>query len=92
MRNAVRHSTRSIVTSALTFFGATFGVYLVSKISLLKSLTLLLARGAIISTLIIIFVLPAILLFCEPILEKTSLFWKNKLGGAVTAVSAEEID
>ncbi|MDR3644773.1 MAG: MMPL family transporter, partial [Clostridia bacterium] len=91
MRIAVRHSAKSIVTSALTFFGATFGVFIISKISLLKSLTLLIARGALISTLVIILVLPALLLLSETLLEKTSLFWKHRRHGE-TALSADEID
>lgn len=91
MRKAVQHSTKSIVTSALTFFGATFGVYLISTISLLKSLTLLIARGAVISTLVIIFILPSVLLLTEKILEKTSLFWAH---GRVRSApqNADDID
>lgn len=94
MSKAVQHSTKSIVTSSLTFFGATFGVYLISTISLLKSLTLLIARGAIISTLVIVFVLPAVLVLCEPLLEKTSLRWKKapKLLTAGTEANAETDD
>jgi predicted RND superfamily exporter protein len=96
MSKAVQHSTKSIVTSAMTFFGATFGVYLISTISLLKSLTLLIARGAIISTCVIIFILPALLVLCEPLLEKTSLHWKRPpkllLGAAPQKQEEEEDD
>lgn len=92
MRIAVEHSTRSILTSALTFFGATFGVYLVSTISLIKDLTLLIARGALISTAVIVFILPGLLMLCEPILEHTSFFWKHKRGALATHESADEID
>jgi predicted RND superfamily exporter protein len=92
MRIAVQHSTKSILTSALTFFGATFGVYLVSTINLIKSLTLLIARGALISTAVIVLILPGLLMLFEPVLEHTSLFWKHKHGGSGTHESAEEID
>ena len=93
MRIAVQHSTRAILTSALTFFGATFGVYLVSTISLIKSLTLLIARGALISTAVIVFVLPGLLILAEPVLERTSLFWKRRYGArAAIPQDAESID
>jgi len=78
MRIAVRSSTKSILTSALTFFGATFGVYLVSTITLIKSLTLLIARGALISTAVIVLILPGLLILFEPVLERTSLFWAHQ--------------
>ena len=56
MRIAVQESAKSIVTSGLTFFGATGGVALVSDMALIKSLCFLMARGAIISMIVIIFV------------------------------------
>jgi uncharacterized protein len=92
MRIAVQHSTKSILTSALTFFGATFGVYLISTISMIKSLTLLIARGALISTAVIVFILPGLLMLTEPLLEHTSFFWKHKRGALSTHESAENID
>lgn len=80
MRIAVQESAKSIVTSGLTFFGATGGVALVSDMSLIKSLCFLMARGAIISMMVIIFVLPALLLVSEGIINKTTKGWKiNKL-------------
>lgn len=80
MRIAVQESAKSIVTSGLTFFGATGGVALVSDMALIKSLCFLMARGAIISMIVIIFVLPALLLISEGIIDKTTKGWKiNKL-------------
>lgn len=80
MRIAVQESAKSIVTSGLTFFGATGGVALVSDMALIKSLCFLMARGAIISMIVIIFVLPALLLVSEGIINKTTKGWKiNKL-------------
>ena len=80
MRIAVQESAKSIVTSGLTFFGATGGVALVSDMALIKSLCFLMARGAIVSMIVIIFVLPALLLVSEGIINKTTKGWKiNKL-------------
>lgn len=80
MRIAVQESAKSIVTSGLTFFGATGGVALVSDMALIKSLCFLMARGAIISMIVIIFVLPALLLVSEGIINKTTKGWRiNKL-------------
>lgn len=72
MRIALQGSTRSIVTSALTFFGATAGVGIISDMEMISSLCTLMARGAIISMFVILFILPGILLFCEKIIVKTS--------------------
>lgn len=92
MRIAVQHSAKSIFTSALTFFGATFGVCLVATINLIKSLTLLIARGALISTAVIVLILPGLLMLFEPVLEHTSLFWKHKRGASATHENVDEID
>ena len=72
MRIALQGSIRSIVTSALTFFGATAGVGIISDMEMISSLCTLMARGAIISMFVILFILPGILLFCEKIIVKTS--------------------
>lgn len=58
---AVATSLPSIVTSAVGFFAATFGVSLYSDIDIISSLCSLMARGAIISMFAVIFVLPAFL-------------------------------
>ena len=78
MERAVKGSAKSIVTSGLTFFGATGGVALVSDMALIKSLCFLMARGAIISMLVIIFVLPSLLLVSEGVINKTTRNWKNR--------------
>lgn len=77
MKIAIASSARSIVTSALTLFAATAGVSLVSKIAMLQCLCNMIARGALISMLIIIFVLPATLVLFEGLVEKTSLNWRK---------------
>lgn len=72
MTISIQSSARSIVTSALSFFSATIGVGLISKLEMISSLCSLMSRGAIISMFIIIFMLPAILLICHKFIIKTS--------------------
>ena len=79
MKTALVGSARSIVTSGLTLFAATAGVGFISTIAILKSLCGMIARGALISMLIILFILPALLVVCEPFIEKTSLKWPRAL-------------
>lgn len=74
---AMDTSYGSIITSALVLFCATLGVSFVSSIDLIGSLCIMLARGAVISALICIFVMPAILYICEPLFAKTSIKWRG---------------
>ena len=73
MEYALGTSISSIVVSALCFFGATFGVGAYSKIEMIGSLCTLMARGAIISMITVITVLPAFLLICDKVICKTTL-------------------
>jgi uncharacterized protein len=77
MEEAVHRSARSIVTSALTLFAATFGVGLISKMALLSVLCMMIARGAIISMAVILFIMPALFVSMEKIVAKTSLNWEK---------------
>jgi uncharacterized protein len=77
MSIAIESSARSIVTSALTLFAATAGVSLISKIAMLQCLCNMIARGAIISMIIILFILPATLVLFEGVVEKTSINWRS---------------
>ncbi len=70
MKKAAFESMHSIFQSALIFFFVTIGVYFVSSISIVKELCSLLARGSIISALIIIFVLSPMLLTFEKTVDK----------------------
>jgi len=74
-RRAVEVSSRSIFSSGLAFFAATFGVSVYSNVDLIKSLCLLIARGAVISMFVIIFILPALLIIFSKLIEKTSYHW-----------------
>ncbi len=72
---SVYQCSQSILTSGLTFFGATVGVSLISQMELLQSICLLIARGAIISMIVIIFVLPCFLILFEPLIRHTTIGW-----------------
>ena len=77
IRIAASSSDASIVTSALVLFCATLGVSFVSSIDLIGAICVMLARGALISALVSIFLMPAILCVCEPVFNKTSWHWKT---------------
>jgi len=69
---ALTTSIPSIIVSGMELFAATFGVALYSDIDIISSMCMLMARGAIISSLMVIFVLPALLLFCDRVICKTT--------------------
>lgn len=69
---ALNKSLQSVFVSALSFFAATFGVGIYSSIDMISSLCMLLARGAIISLLVVAFVLPAMFLLFDRLILKTS--------------------
>ena len=66
-----------IITSALVLFCATLGVSFVTSIDLIGAICVMLARGAVISAVVSIFVLPALLCVCEPVFNKTTLYWRK---------------
>lgn len=68
----------SIIVSALGFFAATFGVSVYSDIDIISSMCSLMARGAIISMLSVIFVLPAMFMLLDKVICATSAGFKNK--------------
>lgn len=70
---ALGTSINSIVVSALCFFGATFGVGVYSKIEMIGSLCTLMSRGAIVSMISVIMVLPAFLLLFDKLICKTTV-------------------
>ena len=76
IRIAASSSDASIVTSALVLFCATLGVSFVSSIDLIGSICVMLSRGALVSALVSIFLMPAVLYVCEPVFNKTSLSWR----------------
>ncbi|WP_322202765.1 efflux RND transporter permease subunit [Acutalibacter intestini] len=70
-----QYCSQSILSSGLTFFAATVGVATISKMELLKSICLLISRGALISMVVIILVLPCLLMLLEPVIRHTTLHW-----------------
>lgn len=77
MKIAAGESVRSVFQSAMLFFFATFGVYLVCSISIVKSICAMLARGSLISALVIVFFVAPILLLCEKKIAKTTKGWTS---------------
>lgn len=78
VKYALDGSVSSIIVSALCFFGATFGVGIYSKLEMISSLCILIARGAIISMIVVIFVLPALLIIFDKLICKTTLGMKGR--------------
>ena len=74
---ALRQSMSSVIVSALSFFAATIGVGLYSKIDMIGTLCTLLARGAIISMFVVILLLPAVLRVFDPIIVHTSMGFRG---------------
>lgn len=69
---AHKFSMKSIIVSGCSFFAATFGVALYSKVDMIGAICTLLARGAVISTIVVLFVLPAMFMVFDPIIVHTS--------------------
>lgn len=76
--SALNSSLQSVFVSALSFFAATFGVGLYSSIDMISALCVLLARGAIISLLVVAFILPAMFMVFDKIICKTSIGFLKK--------------
>ena len=75
---ALATSIPSIIVSGMGLFAATFGVAIYSDIDIISSMCMLMARGAIISMLCVIFILPALLMLCDPLIRVTTLGMKSK--------------
>ena len=69
---AHKASAQSIIVSALSFFAATFGVGMYSNIDMISSLCVLMARGAIISMIVVVFILPSMFMVFDKVIVKTS--------------------
>lgn len=78
VRTALSTSIPSIIVSGMGLFAATFGVAVYSDIDIIGSMCMLMARGAIVSMLAVIFILPALLLLCDKIICATTWGMKNK--------------
>ena len=84
---AIENCSQSIITSALAFFLATVGVGLIADVDLIKSLCLMMARGALISMFVILFILPTLLILFNKVIEKTSRRWLYQQPSGETAAA-----
>lgn len=75
---ALSTSIPSIIVSALGFLAATFGVGLISSVDMIGSLCSLMARGAIVSMIVVIFVLPSFFVLLDKIIIHTSMGFIDK--------------
>lgn len=78
MHIAITKTSPSIITSGLSFFAACIGVSFISKMDLIKSLCMLISRGALISMFSILVVLPGLLLVFHKIIAKTTKDWPQE--------------
>jgi predicted RND superfamily exporter protein len=88
---AASASDPSILTSSLVLFCATMGVSMISDIEIIGSICTMLARGALISAIISIFIMPSILCVCEPIFAKTSRNWRTEPKPRLAAAKKETV-
>ncbi len=72
MKETLKIVTPSIITSALCFFAATIGVGLYTKIDMIGSICNLLARGSIISMLVVLLILPTLIMVFDKLILKTT--------------------
>ena len=75
---ALSTSIPSIIVSGLGLFSATFGVAVYSDIDIISSMCMLMARGAVVSMLCVIFILPALLMLFDGLIRHTTLGMKSK--------------
>ena len=78
VQTALSASIPSIIVSGMGLFAATFGVAIYSDVDMIGSMCMLMARGAIVSMLAVIFILPALLLLCDRLICATTLGMKNR--------------
>lgn len=88
----IAHSTsiKSVVGSALSFFAATFGVGIYSTIDMISALCSLMARGAIISMFVVIFILPTMYIIFDKLIVSTSLGFKSKNGANSDTIAVNQ--
>lgn len=92
---AHKASMPSILTSGLAFFAATYGVALYSEIDMISSICTLLARGAVISMVVVLLVLPAMYMMFDKLICRTTINFlgkqKKKGNQHITGGTYEEI-
>ena len=73
VHTALATSIPSIIVSGMGMFAATFGVAVYSDIEIVSSMCMLIARGAVVSMLLVIFVLPAMFMLLDKVICKTTV-------------------
>ncbi len=91
VQTALSASMGSIIISALCFFAATFGVGLYSDIDMISALCSLMARGAVISMIVVNCILPSMLLLFDKVIVKTSYRFLGQEAKKVKGSTAERI-
>lgn len=90
---ALSASIPSIIVSAMGLFAATFGVALYSDIDIISSMCMLMARGAVISMICVIFILPALFMLCDKLIGATTIGFRNKgssaVGGKTNSINSD---
>lgn len=77
VKTAIASSAPSIIVSGLGLFAATFGVAVYSNIDIIRSMCMLMARGAVISVICVIAFLPAMLMAFDRVIRATTLKMKE---------------
>lgn len=72
IKYSLDNSVSSIIVSGLCLFAATFGVGMYSRLEMISSICNLIGRGALISMVVVIFVIPTLLLIFDKIICKTT--------------------
>lgn len=75
---AMATSLPAVVTSACSFFSATIGISIYSNVTLISSMTTLMARGALISMFVTLFILPAFFMLLDGVIIRTSRHFINR--------------
>ena len=71
------------MTSGFGLFAATFGVAVYSNIDIVSSMCMLMARGALVSVVSVVFILPAMLMLLDAVVRHTTLDMKKKTTGGI---------
>ena len=84
---ALAVSLPSIIVSGCGLFAATFGVAVYSDMDIISSMCMLMARGAIISVLMVAFILPAMLILCDKVIIATTLDMRKNVKPAAESAA-----
>lgn len=91
IEGAHKQSVQSVIVSALSFFAATFGVGIYSNIDMISSLCMLMARGALISMVVVLLILPSMFMIFDGLICRTSIGFRQKKEKNKTAQDHENV-